>query len=45
EKKEKWLLYRIGTWMIDEYLRKHKEKTVLDLLQLKTEDILQALAV
>jgi hypothetical protein len=43
EKRERWLLYRVGTWMIDEYLKKNKDKTILDLLKLKPEDVIKDL--
>jgi hypothetical protein len=39
EKGQGWILYRVGAYMIDQYLAKNKDKTIIDILDMRAEDV------
>lgn len=39
KKGQGWILYRVGAYMIDQYLAKNKGKTIMDILNMRAEDV------
>lgn len=39
ELKERWIVYKVGTWLVDQVLKKH-HLTILDLTEMTAEEVL-----